>query len=511
MKKDPKVRRIYNLSITLVVVLAFILGIQSAGFLRFLHEHQKLPHWAAGIVSGFSPDLQATPVGFSTRDMRVLDEVLTYISVVYFYQDEIDNSEVIHGAATGAVEALGDRYSRFVPPPDQQVLTEEILGEYAGVGISIIDRPGVLPPHALECEIAAGGDPEDIEFMREFRSTVIVRVFETGPAFEVGLLADDVIICVEGETLRGRPADDAVALIKGPPGTSVSITVYRPETQEELTFEVERRVVIVPSVEDVEMLENGIGYVSLVSFNNHSAEDVIEAIHELSEQGLRGLIFDLRNNTGGTVDAAVGVADIFISDGNMVYYQNNIGEEMAFPSADEGYELGVPLVLLTNGATASASEIVAGAVRDTGVGLLVGETTFGKGVVQNVYPLEDGSGLVLTTGIYLTPDKNEITSDGIIPDIISNLDPDRLRSADPEIDEFLNRMDEINSQYAELREELSEYLSGHDFQRETAIDVITEWLDSGVMPSPEMFEILEVSAPIENPEADEDPTAESND
>ena len=167
MKKESKVHRIHNLSIALVVVLAFILGIQSAGLLRILHGHEKLPEWASGIVAGFSPELQATPVGFSTRDMRVLDEVLTYISVVYLHQDEIINSDIIHGAASGAVAALGDRYSRFVPPPDQQILTEEIQGEYAGVGISIIDRPGVLPPHAMECEIEAGGDPSDIEFIRE--------------------------------------------------------------------------------------------------------------------------------------------------------------------------------------------------------------------------------------------------------------------------------------------------------------------------------------------------------
>jgi carboxyl-terminal processing protease len=484
-----------------VIILAFILGFQSSGILRILERKEKLPEWASRIAATLTSDLQAMPVGFSGDDLRIFEDVLSYISVNYLYQDKINRDDIIHGAAAGAVQSLGDRYSRFVPPPDQQQLTEEIQGEYAGIGVRIIDRPGVLPPMALQCEIEAGADPESPEFMREFRSTVIVGVFENGPAAEVGLKQDDVIVCVDGSTLRGHPADDAVALIKGTPGSFVNITVWRPATQEELTFDVERRVVQIESVSDVEMLDDNIGYIRLEEFNNHSTEEMRAAVDQLSEQDMKGLILDLRNNTGGTVEAAVGVADIFIPDGIMVYYRDNRGDQTGFPAdgeGDGGYSLGVPLVLLTNGSTASASEILAGAVRDSGVGLLVGETTFGKGVVQNVYALPDGSGLVLTTGVYLTPAEHEITEDGLQPDILSDLNPDRLRQEDPRIDAFLKHMDDLNQEYLTLRQDMSDYLSSHDFQRDTGLEVINEWIGTGVKPASE----AEANASTENEASD---------
>ena len=480
-----------NIAVTMIVILTFILGIQTAGILRILKHQDRLPDWASRITSTLTSDLQAAPVGFSETDMRIFQDVLSFISVHYLYQDKIDREKIMFGAASGAVESLGDRYSRFVPPPDQQKLTETIQGEYAGVGIRIIDRPGVLPPMALECEIESGADPESMEFMREMRSTIIVSVFKNGPAAEAGLKANDVIVCVDGSTLRGKVADDAVALIKGTPGTFTTITIWRAETQEELTFDVERRIVHIESVSEVEMLTDEIGYIKLEEFNNHTSEEMLDAVETLKSEGMKGLILDVRNNTGGPVEAAVGVADIFIPGGKMVYYQNNRGEKIGYPPenlGDDGYALDLPLVLITNGATASASEILAGAVRDTGIGLLVGETTFGKGVVQNVYTLPDGSGLVLTTGIYLTPAGHEITEDGLEPDILSDLDPDRIRKEDPNVDEFLNRMDEINNQYLALRQEMAEYLASHDFQKDTALDVISRWVATGVKPEVEPSE-----------------------
>ncbi len=491
MKDKSRLRRIYNISISLIIVFSFVFGFQSAGLIKLLQSHEKMPDWATRVVSGLAPELYATPRGFSERDLRVLYDVLGHISLHYLYQDEIDEDEIVHGAAAGAVASLGDRYSRFVPPPDQQVLTEEITGEYAGVGISIIDRPGALPPWPLECELDAGGDPEDPEFVRELRCTTVVQVFETGPAYDAGLQTDDVIVCVDGETLRGKNADEAVALIKGPPETTVMMMIWRPETQEELTFEVTRRVVQVPTVGETEMLDDGIGYIRLDTFNNLTPAEFGIAIAELLDDGMEGLILDLRNNTGGPVPAAVGVTDYFIPEGTMVYCQDNMGERIEFPErgeGDGGYALDLPLVVLTNGNTASASEIVAGGIRDTNAGLLVGETTFGKGLVQNVFTLVDGSGLVLTTGVYLTAGGHEISADGLEPDIVSDLDPDRLRELDPEIDSFLTRMEEINEEYSALRQRMWEYVRGHDFQRDTAVEVISRWITTGVMPSSEDFE-----------------------
>jgi len=506
MNNEKRSRRIFNFSLALVIVLAFIFGFQSAGFMRLLTKQDRIPPWLANAASSLSWDVHATVGGFNERDMTLLYEVLSHISSAYLHREDLDNSEIIQGAATGAVEALGDRYSRFVPPPDQQVLTEEIEGEYAGVGVSIIDRPGVLPMYALECETENGINPEDSLFLRETSAVVIVQVFETGPAYAAGLESNDVIVCVEGTPLRGAVADDAVALIKGPEGTQVEMTIWRPGLQEEMTFTVDRRIVHVPTVGKAEMLDDRIGYIRLDSFNNLSVEDVSIAVNDLLMQGMKGLIFDLRNNTGGVMTAAVGIADIFISDGNLVYYEDSDGRLEVFRSNDGGEALNMPLILLVNGNTASASEIVAGAVRDTRTGIIVGENTFGKGVVQNVYTLQDGSGLVLTTGRYLTPNQHAITEEGIEPDVISDLDPDRIRQVDSEVDDFLIRMDTLNQEFIELRQQMFDYLTENDFQRDTAIDLMDLWIDEGEVPA----EWLEMAAQADLMDTGSDSVTDDN-
>ena len=255
-----------------------------------------------------------------------------------------------------------------------------------------------------------------------------------------------------------------------------------------MTFDVTRRVVQVPTVGKKEMLTPTIGYIRLDTFNNLSPLDVQAAIDDLTSKGMKGLIFDLRNNTGGPLTAAVGVADEFVPDGTLVSYEDSAGNRDVYTSQDGGKALNMPLVILTNGNTASSSEIVSGAVRDTQKGLLVGENTYGKGVVQNVYPLSDGSGLVLTTGRYLTPAGHQITQDGLTPDIPAKLDPDQLRANDPQIGAFLDHMDALNKEYQTLRQQMTDYLTAHDFQRDKALDVIKKWMDTGTMPTAESFQ-----------------------
>lgn len=482
MNEENRSRRIFNFTLALTIVLAFVFGFQTAGLMRLLTRQDRIPLWLSRAASGLSYDVHASPQGYSNGEMSILFEVLAHISTSYLYNDDIDTQEVIYGASEGAVSALGDRYSRFVPPPDQQVLTESIEGEYAGVGISIIDRPGVLPIRALECEIEAGADPENIHFISNTTGVTIVQVFEEGPAYEVGMEPDDVIVCVDGNLLRGASTEEAANLIKGPEGTMVEIVVWRPGLQEEVTLEIPRERVQVPTIGASEMLTDNIGYIRLDSFNNFSPSDVVEKINELTSDGMEGLIFDLRNNTGGPMSAAVAISDLFISSGVLVYYENSAGERETFTSMDEGEKIGIPLIVLVNGSTASASEIVAGAVRDTHTGIIVGEDTFGKGVVQNVYTLHDGSGLILTTGRYLTPDGNAITQDGLEPDIRAELDPEALRAEDPQVDEFLNSLERLNDEYVELRQQMYDYLRDHDFQRNTAVDLMSEWLETGEEP-----------------------------
>ena len=497
MANERKSRRIYHLSLVVTLVLAFLFGFQIHGVFRLLENQDRLPGWVSKASSVFSYGLQANPQGFTERDLGVLKEVLALISETYLHRDEINTEDVIHGAAMGAVASLGDRYSRFVPPPDQQVLTEEIEGAYAGVGISIIDRPGVLPQYATGCEIENGADEYDINFISDTRGVVVVQVFETGPAYEVGIQANDVVLCVDGTNLRGGTADDAVAVLKGPENTTVNVTLWRPSTQDTVTFDVTRKIVQVPTIGDTEMLTDEVGYIRLDSFNNLSPVDVRSAINELLLDGMKGLIFDLRNNTGGPMTAAQQIADIFISDGVMVYYEDTNGHIEAFPGNDGGGALNMPLILLVNGNSASASEIVAGAIRDTHTGLLLGENTFGKGVVQNVYTLQDHSGLVLTTGRYLTPGQHEITTEGISPDIEFGLDPETLREQDPTIGDFMDRLEGVNEEYMQLREEMYTYLQNHDYQRNEALSVMNEWLDTGEAPEGIVDETVE-TAPAES-------------
>jgi len=482
MNKENRARRIFNLSLALVIVLAFLFGFQTAGIVRLLSNKNKLPVWVERAAAGLSYNAHASVTGFDDEDMGLLYEVLDRITQTYLHRDEVDNTDIIHGAAAGAVMALGDRYSRFTPPADQQVLTEEIEGEYAGIGVRILDRIGALPHYAFECEIESGVDPEDINVLRETRGVIVFQVFENGPAFPVGMLAGDVIVCVDGESLRGGTSLDAANRIKGPEGTMVNVVVYRPSTEEEISLDIERAIVQVHTVSSAEMLDDRIGYIKLDEFNQQSTADVAIAINDLLMEGMEGLIFDLRNNTGGVMSAAIEISDFFISDGTLVIYEDNEGQKYSYTSEDNGDAIGIPLVVLVNGGSASSSEIVAGAVKDTHVGLLVGENTFGKGVVQNVFPLQDGSGLVLTTGRYLTPGNNAITQDGIEPDVISDLDPERLRAEDPVIDEYLLRSEELYNELLAIREQMLDYQRDNDFQRDTAIDVISEWLETGIPP-----------------------------
>lgn len=487
MRSDTYTRRMFNLSVTLALILAFIIGFQTSGLVRLLSEQDKLPQWAETIASALAPEVQAAQ-GIDRKDLQVFYEVLNIISQSYLRRDEIKSQDLIRGASAGAVDSIGDRYSRFVLPQDQKNLTEEITGEYAGIGVSIIDRPMVLPPWPLECEISAGADSEDPKFFKELRGVTIVRVFENGPAFENGLKPDDVVVLVDGNMLRGKTADDAASLIKGPPNTKVTLCIWRPSLQKELNLDITRKVVHVPTIGRKEIFNNSVGYIRLDTFNSLSPQEINNALEELKAQGMKGLVFDLRNNTGGPMDAAIAICDIFVPDGNLVIYEDSMGNREEFSSKDGGAALNMPLVILTNGNTASSSEIVCGAVRDTHNGILLGENTYGKGVVQNVYQLSDGSGLVLTTGRYLTPAEHEITQDGLAPDIVSHLDLQTLREKDPEIDSFLNKLDSITKEYQALRQQMFDYLDKHDFQKELAIKVVTKWLEENKKPDLSQFQ-----------------------
>jgi carboxyl-terminal processing protease len=304
------------------------------------------------------------------------------------YAADVDEKTLIYGAIAGMLDSL-DRHSNFLPAESFNAIREEQQGKFFGLGIVVS--------------------------MREDRITVISPI-EGTPAFRLGITAGDVIDRIEGETTAGMGVNDAVALLRGPKGTTVNISIARPGFKELLDFAIVRDEVPTHSVIYSFVLENGVGYIRLKNFTQTTADELHETLARLRNEGMVKLLFDLRNNSGGLLDQAVLVSDIVLpADQKIVYTRGRIlsSNQEYFTtgeSSDEFYE-NMPLVILVNRGSASASEIVAGAIQDHDRGLIVGEATWGKGLVQSVYPLSFDSGLALTTARYFTPSGRSIQRD----------------------------------------------------------------------------------------------------
>jgi carboxyl-terminal processing protease len=236
------------------------------------------------------------------------------------------------------------------------------------------------------------------------------------PAYKEGIKSGDVIIKI-GDTFTSElEYDESIARMRGEPGTNVTIGVLREGVSNLLEFNITREIIDIPTVES-SVLENKIGYMRLKIFSSNTDEAVWEQLQDLKKQGIKALVLDLRDNPGGDLDSAVNIANYFVADGPIVYIVNKTGETHSYALADSEL-LGLPLVVLINGGSASASEVLSGAIKDYETGVLIGEKSFGKGIVQGVFNLTGGEGLKLTTSKYLTPNKTDIHEVGINPDIV---------------------------------------------------------------------------------------------
>lgn len=305
------------------------------------------------------------------------------------YYQEVEEGLLLTGAMRGMLEALDDPYTFYYTPEEMAASTEHSAGQYEGVGIQVMaDGEGGLS---------------------------VTRVFRNGPAQIAGIHSGDVIRSVDGVEISVRNTQDmneAVDLIKGEVGKTVEVTVERDGIL--MDFTLERRSVQMNRVE-YSMLEDDIGYIMLYEFMGDDVQGFSEALDALMSEGARGLIVDVRSNTGGLLEDVVKIADMLLPESLVVYIENRAGERESFYS--DAKACGLPMAVLVNGMSASASEILAGAIQDTGVGYVVGETTFGKGIVQTVIPFrEDGSGIQLTTSRYYTPSGRSIHGSGITPD-----------------------------------------------------------------------------------------------
>lgn len=334
------------------------------------------------------------------------DEVEQKIDVINdiidekFYFEASDDQEREEYIYKGIMQSLDDPYSVYYTPEEYADMMETSTGSYEGIGVSIQQNV-------------------------ETKTLTIVRVFQGSGAEEAGMLPKDIITGVNGRTLNGEDVSEVVTWIKGEPGTTVDVTVYRPSTEEELTLTIERRTIENSTVSH-RMMDNLVGYVEVTEFYEKTAEQFGIALQDLKSQGMTSLIIDLRNNPGGYVDVATNMCNQILSEGTIVYTEDRDGNIMERYEADSNESLDIPIVVLVNGNSASASEIFAGCLKDHGKATLVGTTTFGKGIVQQVIPLTDGSAVKLTIAKYFTPNGNDIHKIGIEPDVVVEL-PEELR------------------------------------------------------------------------------------
>lgn len=317
-----------------------------------------------------------------------INELSAY-SKLYYY-NEMDIEEVQDAMYAGMIEGLGDKYSVYYNEEDFTELQVSTTGQYYGIG---------------------AGLSQDMKTM----IVTITKVYEGTPSEAAGLKKDDIIVSVDGIDGTSMEVSDLVQHIRGEKGTTVRIEVYRSSTEEYLTFDVERADITLPSVEH-QMMEGNIGYIWIDAFENETAHQFEAAVADLEAQGMKGLILDLRYNPGGMVSSVVKIADDILPEGMVVYTEDKAGNREEYKSKGETY-MDLPIVVLINDESASAAEILAGAIKDHEYGTLIGTTTFGKGIVQTIFPLSDGDALKLTTAKYFTPSGNYIHEVGIEPDI----------------------------------------------------------------------------------------------
>ncbi len=314
------------------------------------------------------------------------------------YIGEIDEEKMMDGAIKGYVEGLGDPYTTYLTKEEMQEFIEETNSEYVGIGVYLTNS-------------------------KTDNTILVVGTMKAAPALEAGIQAGDVIEKVNDVAYTGDQLDDAIKILKGEEGTDVKVTVLRDGKEIDLT--VTRRKITVEHV-DSQMLENNIAYIQVDSFDSGVAEDFKKQITELKNGGAKGIIIDLRSNGGGIVDEAIGIADLFLKENETILITKGKDEkEETTVSKNKPIIQDIPLVVLVNEGTASASEILAGALKDKYPNTtVVGKTTYGKGVIQTLYNLTDGSGLKITTEEYFTPNHNKINKEGIKPDVEVNLTKD---------------------------------------------------------------------------------------
>ena len=360
------------------------------------------------LASGNSAETESVANEKTTEKLGVLENTIKQ----YFWQD-VDESTLEEGVYKGLLESLDDPYSVYYTHDELVQLQQQTEGIYYGIGAYI-------------------SQDNEMGYVR------VSKIIKITPAEASGLQQDDYIYKVDGEDMQGKDSSYVVSKIKGEAGTKVTITVVREGATDPIDIEVERQKIESPTVE-YQMLDNDMAYIQITEFDLVTTEQFEEAYKQAQTDGMKGLILDLRSNPGGNLSTVCDIARMILPKGLIVYTEDKYGKREEY-TCDGANQIKVPLVVLTNGYSASASEILAGAVKDYGIGTLVGTTTYGKGIVQKVINLSDGSAVKLTVSNYFTPNGNNIHKIGIEPDVEVEFDAEQYKNG---VDNQLEKAKEV--------------------------------------------------------------------
>lgn len=370
---SKKTNNIYKYTI-IIIITAFITFILTSTFVyRFINNDERFY------------------IKNSKTENSSLDQTLTYFKEILDkkYIGEINEEELKESAIKGYIAGLNDPYTEYFTKEEMKEFTEETEGEYVGIGIYTM------------------ADTKQ-------NAIVVLRTIGDSPASKAGLLTGDIITKVDDEEFTGEQLNEAVKKMKGIAGTSVKITVVR--NDKEMEFNIKRENIKISHVSS-NVLNDNIGYIKISSFEGGCSEEFLEKYKEIEKQNIKSLIIDLRFNGGGIVDEALNIAELMVPKDNILLITKDKTEEEDVVRAKKDASINMPIVVLVNEYSASASEILAGILKEDINATLIGNTTYGKGVIQTVYPLKDGSGLKITTDEYYTPNHNKINKVGIEPTI----------------------------------------------------------------------------------------------
>lgn len=363
------------------------------GQVKVLLRENRVLRSVVGFLTIISFTFTIIVGGFLLANIDEVNRILqVWLLIKTQYIQKVDTNLLMEGAVRGMVDSLNDPYSVFMNAQEFTDIQRYIQGSIGGIGIYV----GIKD-----------------------NNIVVVAPIEGTPAFKAGIQRDDVIVKINEKNTSEMKYDEAVSMMRGEPGTQVKVSIMRQGVSNLMEFNITREVIDIPTVTG-KMLEgsNNMGYLRLRMFASNTDEAVTQQLKELQAKGMKGLILDLRDNPGGDLDSAVNIARHFVPKGPIVYTVDR-GGDVKIHGSSEGNNLKIPLIVLINGGSASASEVLSGAIKDTKAGILLGEKTFGKGIVQAIFPirLTEGDGLKLTTSKYLTPNKIDIHDKGIEPDI----------------------------------------------------------------------------------------------